>query len=441
MLINPHIKTLTQVLIFRYREKQHYFHISFLVCCISIIYWQVHRFQFLNGWDDQWFITNHYTEDGFQRHNLYAILKDFYYGQYAPVNQLYYTFLFHVFGYKPSSFHVAGVILHLINTILVYFTFRNICIQVSSFSNLCNNLVGFVTSLLFAISPFNLEPVAWVAASKVLLYALFYLVAINWYIQYIVTGKPGYYYLTILFFFISFGAKEQAVTLPVCLLLLDYIYKRDLKKGVIWFEKIPLFVLSVLFGLITIQSQGEEIMDSTHVYSVYQRLVLSFYTLSEYLTKTILPVNISFLYPFPFPIGASLPIWLWVYPAAIVLITICFWSLFKKRWLFAGVAFFLIHILLVINLVSLARYAVVADRYAYLSTAGIYFILAYAGVQLYHSNRFRRLISYTGIIYIGYFMAYTSFHCPVWLDVHSLKEKIRITIKSRADFKNWEKQK
>jgi len=441
MLINPQIKTRPQTFMLLYREKQHYFHLSFIIMCISIIYRQVYQFQFLNGWDDQWFITNHYTEDGFQRHNLYAILKDYYYGQYAPINQLYYTFLYHLFGYKPSCFHLAGVLLHLINTILIYFTFKNICRQLSSFPDLGNNLVGFVTALLFAVSPFNLEPVAWVAASKVLLYTLFYLTAINWYMQYIVTGKSVYYYLTLLFFFISFGAKEQAVTLPACLLLLDYIYSRDLKKGVIWLEKIPIFVLSVLFGMITIQSQGEEILDSTHLYTMYQRLVLSFYTLSEYLTKTIFPVNISYLYPFPFPIGASLPMWLWIYPITIVLVTMCFWDLFTKRWLLFGVIFFLIHILLVINLISLARYAVVADRYAYLATAGIYFILAYFGVQLYYSIRFRRMILYAGIIYISYFMIYTYAHCSVWLDVHSLKERIRITIKDRADYKIWEKKK
>jgi hypothetical protein len=58
----------------------------------------------------------------------------------------------------------------------------------------------------------------------------------------------------------------------------------------------------------------------------------------------------------------------------------------KKKWLVFGTLFFVIHLVLVINLLSLARFSVVADRYAYISTIGLYFILATLLVKALKNN-------------------------------------------------------
>ena len=60
--------------------------------CI-LIYSPVFSHEFQNKWDDQWVAINHYTEGGLNLHNLWIIVSEFYHGQYAPVNQLYYTLL------------------------------------------------------------------------------------------------------------------------------------------------------------------------------------------------------------------------------------------------------------------------------------------------------------------------------------------------------------
>src|SRR5690606_2190995 len=192
--------------------------------------------------------------------------------------------------------------------------------------------IPFITGFLFAILPVNVEPVAWVAASKVLIYGLFYLLALIAYINYLDRPKnTRTYYLTLLFFTLSFGAKEQAVTLPCCLLLFDYIYKRSLREYQVWLEKLPFFILALLYGVATIQSQG--IDDGGRLfYPLHQRIPLSGYTLMEYFTKTIIPVNLSFIYPFPFENGQPMPRWLWIYPLAIPIILYCFYGYMKQRW-------------------------------------------------------------------------------------------------------------
>ncbi|WP_114939558.1 hypothetical protein [Mucilaginibacter endophyticus] len=415
-------------------------HILLLFLCIAFIYWPVYRFDFLFGWDDQWFVTNHFTQNGFTPQNLFAMFTEFYYGQYAPVNQIYYTFLYSLFKYNPAYYHIISVFIHSVNVILVYCLVCKITPKVAGVPDIQAKHIAFLTSMLFGILPVNVECIAWIAASKVPIYALFYLIGLNHYCRYLEKNKPYDFYLTLLFFAVSFGAKEQALTFPLCLLLFDFVYGRSLKQKIIRLEKIPFFVLGLLLGIITIQSQGVE-GSGQAFYSVYQRIPLAFYTLSEYFTKCLLPLNISYLYPFPFLTNEPVPWYFWVYVLAIPTIVFCFFREIKSRPIRFGLFFFLIHILLVINLFSLARFSVMADRYAYLASIGLCFILSYIFVSYLRKLKFKNRLLIPGGAYVVALMCYSAMHIPVWTNAYTLKEKLKTTIEQRDDFNELKKLK
>ncbi|MDN5284201.1 MAG: hypothetical protein JWR38_475 [Mucilaginibacter sp.] len=423
-----------------YLNRPHTFHLLLLVLGVAIIYWSVYQFNFLFGWDDQWFVTNHYTENGFTWRNLYAIFTEFYYGQYAPVNQLYYTFLYSLFKYNPAYYHIAGVLIHLANVILIYFLINKIMPKLADKPELQIKQTAFLTALLFAILPINIEPVAWVAASKVTLYVLFYLIALTWYCKYLTYVKSAYFYLTLLFFALSFGAKEQAVLFPVCMFLFDYIYRRKLRDKMVWLEKLPFLILTLLLGIVTVQSQGFE--DETRsFYPFFQRIPLAFYTLSEYFTKCLVPINISYLYPFPFRADEQISWYLWIYVFAIPIIVYCFYKQIKIRLIFFGLFFFFIHIVLVINVFSLARFSVIADRYAYLASIGLCFILSYIFISNLYKVKFKIPLFITGVLYVVVLMGYSISHLPVWTNAYTLKEKLKTAIEKRQDFDDLKKLK
>ena len=58
---------------------------------------------FLYEWDDQWVVFNQYPNAGLEWKNLWAVLTEFYNGQYAPFNELSYILLHSVFGYSPMA--------------------------------------------------------------------------------------------------------------------------------------------------------------------------------------------------------------------------------------------------------------------------------------------------------------------------------------------------
>ncbi|WP_345230313.1 hypothetical protein [Olivibacter ginsenosidimutans] len=252
--------------------------------------------------------------------------------------------------------------------------------------------------------------------------------------------KTAFYYFTILSFIFSFGAKEQAVSLPLCLLLWDTVYRRNLATGAVWLEKLPFFVLALFFGLITIQSQGLEDTGRTF-YPFYQRLPLAAYTISEYFTKCIFPMNLSYLYPFPFEGDEGVCWWLWIYPLAIPLILYTLYPYIKRQWLFFALFFFGIHLVLVINLFSLARFSVVADRYGYLASIGPCFLISYIYVAYLVRKRNIPIVYLFGIIYLGALFLYAANHLSVWRNTYTLKAKLKHTIESRSDFEELKKLK
>lgn len=418
-----------------YLENKNLVHLIIIILISIWVLSPVHLLRFLWGWDDQWAIFNRFTEAGFTWSNIYSIFTTYYCGQYAPINQLYYTIIYYFFAYNPIYYHIGGLVIHVINACLVYYMLINISNLISN-NKLKNSHISLLASVLFAISPFNLEPVAWVSATKVTLYALFYFSAIICYCKYLRRGSPICYYLTIFLYLLSFGAKEQAVTLPLCLILIDYLNKRDLTSWQVIMEKIPFLILSLLFGIISIESQGRELFGISDFYPFYQRIILSFFTLSEYFTKSLLPINISYLYPFPFQIGEAVPILLWYYPAAFVFILYAYWKILRNSvYLNFGILFFIIHLIFVINILSLSRFSIVADRYAYVATVGIYFIIAY--IVFKYIRHYKTVVITLTSIYCLYFGLYTNQHIYVWTNAVTLKKELREKIRNRIDFEKW----
>jgi len=93
----------------------------FTILLTLIVYKDVGSHQFQTAWDDQWAVQNWYTEEGFSGENTTAILLEFYGGQYAPVNQFYYTLLHNLFGYNATAFHMAGLVIHILTVVTVFF--------------------------------------------------------------------------------------------------------------------------------------------------------------------------------------------------------------------------------------------------------------------------------------------------------------------------------
>jgi hypothetical protein len=110
-------------------------------------------------------------------------------------------------------------------------------------------LTSLVVSLLFGIHPLHVESVAWISERKDLLCSFFFLGSLVVYLTYLKTRRMRAYFLSLFLFLLSLLSKSVAVTLPLVLVLCDYLLDRKFdRKSLI--EKIPFLVMAFIFGII-----------------------------------------------------------------------------------------------------------------------------------------------------------------------------------------------
>jgi len=405
---------------------------------VLAVYFPILGNDFLYYWDDQWVVMNDYTISGLNGENLWAIFSEFYHGQYAPMNESLYLILYSAFEYNPFWFHLTSLLLHIANVLLVYACIFRLLELSKKIVVEYKQFIAFFTALIFAVHPFNVESVAWMSASKVLVYSFFYMLATYTFLNYLKRNKWQYYFLTLFLFICSFLGKEQAVSFPLWILLIFWLTGYSFKNKKLWLAVAPFLLLSAVFGIITILSQtGDGSLFDEGGYPVWQRVVYACYTFTEYFLKSVFPFKLSFLYPFPSLVGDPLPQWLLLYPALLTVLLLSFWKLIvrHKIWIFC-LLFFGIHIAVALHIVSLSRFTVVADRYVYMASIGACLLIAYYAVRFIKEWKgYRQLgLSLAFAAYLLYFGVYTNIRSRVWHDTDSLKKEIKELLKERNEY-------
>ncbi len=119
-----------------------------------------------------------------------------------------------LFGLNPCGHHCSNLLLHLANTLLLFFVVRRM--TGAPWRS------GFVAAL-FAVHPLHVESVAWASARKDTLSTLFWMLTLWAYARYSEKEKSWGRYSWVLFLFaLGLMAKPMLVTLPFVLILLDY---------------------------------------------------------------------------------------------------------------------------------------------------------------------------------------------------------------------------
>ena len=194
-----------------------------------------------------------------------------------------------------------------------------------------------------------------------------------------------------MFFIVSLFCKAQAVTLPVVMLLLDYYFNRKLLSRKVIVEKIPLVLLSVVFGLITLFNKDTMANITSGMVNTYNKLDIFFivcHSFVFYITKLFLPVSLCSIYVYPPKTGGMLP--MSYYLSALIFATILFiiYKVRKNKDIMLGVGLFFITIAVNIQLIP-SRLFEVTDRYAYFPYIGLYLIILFYVNKMREEQRFK----------------------------------------------------
>lgn len=410
------------------------------------------------NWDDEGYVLKNYLIQDLSFANLKNFFSENVQSNFHPFTMLSYAVEYHFFQLNPKPYHITNLVLHLLNAALV-FTFiyhllrsrlMSIGIEKKSSSLLPANskvplISATITSLLFGIHPMHVESVAWVSERKDVLYGFFFLLSLIFYLFYATKekNKSLNYLLAITFFICSLLSKGMAVSLSVVLLAIDFFLRRNFSLK-LFMEKIPFFLLSITFGIIAIyfQKSTEAIQDS-NLFAYYERILFACYGVIMYLLKLIIPFHLSTYYPYPLYVNGHLPFEFYLAPLGILALAFfiykrfktthkqepgSIWASEKNSYVLFGIAFFLITIFFVLQLLPVGS-TIISDRYTYLPYIGIFFIVGQSFSNYSQSKNpkqasVKTIFLLVLIIYSIAMVFATRMRCVVWKNSFNLWEDV-----------------
>ena len=350
------------------------------------------------NWDDDIYVYANpdlrSLDFNFIRWSLTALVNDHWYPLTIISFALDYTF----WGLDPTGYHLTNVILHLLNTLLVFFLATRLFTIGNGNDTAYGTgplVTGVVTALLFALHPLHVESVAWVTERKDVLYAFFFLLSITFYLEYVCgSGKKTLYYaLMLLSFVLSLMSKPMAVTLPVALLILDYypLSRRDGLARLVG-EKAPLFVLSLTSSVITILAMRSGVgMISLDSLPALSRLLITVRGYAFYLYKTVLPFELFPFYSIPDNIGFLSPEFAGSIALVLGVTVFCIATIKKNKHFAAAWFFYLVTLFPVIGVFQSGGQAA-ADRFTYIPLLGPFLLLGLGASAFYRRSSARKRV-------------------------------------------------
>ncbi len=367
-----------------------------------------------NNWDDYVYVTGNPHLQLTKANIISSFFHGENHGMYLPLTSLTFSLNYYFAGFNPYSYHVVNLLLHLFTIILVFLFIYRLS---RSFE------VGFITACLFAVHAMQVESVAYIAGRRDILYSVFFILACITYIRYMDGTKRKFYFYTLLLFVLSLFSKGQAVSLPVTLIILDFLRGEKIFSKKLIIEKIPFFILSLIFGIIAFKvknttSDFRVTADIIGKIPFYERAILACFGYLVYVLKLIVPFSLSVVYPYPVKSGQALSAAYYLYPLLLAGLLISAYLISKKgnKILAFGLLFFSINIFFVLQLVP-NSYGIINEHYVYLPSIGLFFIIASAYKWVCeHRKKLKSTMIFILTAYLIFLSVFSFSRCSVWKD-------------------------
>jgi len=311
-------------------------------------------------------LNNEFVSDdviGIQKNAKIGSLSYIFLPPYSYFRQ-FLVFLTHsIFGLKPIFYRLPNLFFHFGSTVLVFYLLKQFF----------KKPIPFFTAIIFAVHPILVESITWISGGQYAYMGFFLLASFLSYIKSQDNNKNRLLFWSILFFILAILSSEKSIFFPGVLFFYEFFFG-SLKKN---FRKlIPFFIIDLLWIFWLLHLFKEKVYDLEINFYQDQRITNPFVqtpvAVIYYLKLIFWPIDLTLYHTeLSYTQGQfALRILLLI---VFLLLIAFFWKKEKK------ISFFLIFFLLALSptLLPLGVGWVVAERYAYLASLGIFVFIAF----------------------------------------------------------------
>jgi tetratricopeptide (TPR) repeat protein len=362
------------------------------------------------NWDDPAYVLQNLLVQDLSNNGIYEMFTtNELVGLYHPITLLSLSIDYYFWETDAFGYHLTNFLFHTVNVLLVFALLKKLKLS---------PLVAFIGALLFGMHPMHVESVAWISARKDVLYTFFFLISIITYLYYIRKEgkyKVAWYVIAIVAFTVSLLSKSLGFTLPIVLLLIDYLLERKTTIKTV-LEKFPFVILAII--AVVVAQHGQEVSNSMSTNIEFsESILMSSYNTIGYGLKAIVPINLSIFHPFPKTESTGMSV---LYYGSIVLLICLLFFLYRwfkaSRVLFFGLSFYLITIGPVTQIIPFGK-AISSERYTYVPYIGLCLLIA-LGIQKiltkYSKSSGRYVVIGMATIWLGFLAIQTNVQSRVW---------------------------
>ena len=226
-------------------------------------------------------------------------------GFFRPVPHLLLVLLYKIFGLNALPFQIMSLSIHFLNAILIYLIIEKL---------IGNRYFSMAASVLFSVSFLITEAVFWISGVTSLLVTMFYLLSINLYLNFRKSKNGVFYVLMLMSFAGALLSKENAVTLPFILFMIElFCDKKKILLKHLWksFIKLaPVFFIMAVFLILKLDSlsdaTGKNISIGYHNIRNFRFLILSLFTFNMFYDVPVLFIDAKIINIFSEDSGINL---------------------------------------------------------------------------------------------------------------------------------------
>jgi len=204
--------------------------VAILLIVTALVYWRSLGGEFLT-WDDNINVSKNPHIQGLDAERITWMFTDTQVAlRYKPLSWLAWAIVFEFGGLNPFGFHLANLVLHCLNTVLLFLAVMALFTARTGGGALKKPSVLFVAAwaaLLWALHPLRVEPVAWVTGLPYDLCLFFLLGSLLFYLS---SNDPllslqkrlGCYWCSVVGFLLASLAYPIGLGFPAVLVTLDW---------------------------------------------------------------------------------------------------------------------------------------------------------------------------------------------------------------------------